>query len=111
MRSRTEISESTVSCTPESRISTPTRRPSASSGAVKQPTQTRLMSRPVKLSRMDGVCGLQMKAVIPIRFAAQNSAHLRKGKQRAAAFAECVIRHLSIRIDDQKATAALAGRL
>lgn len=74
------------------------------------------MSRPVKLSRMDGRlrlarAGLQMKAVISIRFAAQNSAHLRKGKQRAAAFAECVIRHLSVRIDDQKATVALAGRL
>ena len=32
--------------------------------------------------------------------AAQNGTHLREGEQRAASFAECVIRHFSIRIDN-----------
>ena len=37
--------------------------------------------------------------------------HLAQRQQRAAPLAERVVRHLAIRIHDQKAAAALAGRL
>ena len=53
----------------------------------------------------------QVETVIRILFAAQNGAHLAERQQRAAALAERVIRHLSIRVHNQKAAAALAGRL
>lgn len=58
MRSRTEISESTVSCTSVSSSSAPVRCPSASSGDTKQPTHTREISRPVSASSTDGACVL-----------------------------------------------------
>ena len=54
--SRMDTSESTVSCTLESWMSTPWASPASSSGAVKHPTQTRLTSRPVIRSNTDGVC-------------------------------------------------------
>ena len=54
---------------------------------------------------------LQMEAIIRILFPAQNGMHLAQRQQRAAPLAERVVRHLAIRIYNQKAAAALAGRL
>ena len=54
---------------------------------------------------------LQMEAIIRILFPAQNGMHLTQRQQRAAPLAERVVRHLAIRIYNQKAAAALAGRL
>ena len=106
MRSRTEISESTVSCTSVSSTSTPSLCPSSSSGAAKQPTQcAKRRARSARRARKGPASCLRHPADgshNPRPFPAQNGMHLAQRQQRAAPLAERVVRHLAIRIYNQK---------